>query len=181
MDWAINPQNGSIYECETDDPNKLITAGGGGGGAAITGSGGVTATAIFDGNTSITTGSFNDNGVGTLTARDGNGATLRGSSGVGATANLVASSSNNDGVDGGVANVTAGNANVGDADGGSVVLTVGAGHGTGRAGQILIVNGTSLPGAATGTLTNAPKSGNAQTWLEVVINGVTHYLPAWHI
>jgi hypothetical protein len=39
---------------------------------------------------------------------------------------------------------------------------------------------TSTPGAATGTLTNAPAVGNPQTWLQVTINGVMHWIPAWH-
>jgi hypothetical protein len=39
---------------------------------------------------------------------------------------------------------------------------------------------TSTPGAAAGTLTNAPAVGNPQTWLQVTINGVVHWIPAWH-
>ncbi len=85
------------------------------------------------------------------------------------------------GVKGGAAKLVAGNATVGNADGGDLDLTPGAGFGTGRAGKIVVANATSLPGALAGTLTNAPAVGNPQTWLEVSINGVVHYIPAWHV
>lgn len=64
--------------------------------------------------------------------------------------------------------------------GGAVELEMGAGTGSGRAGHLVIVNATNTPGAATGTLTNAPKAGNPQMWLEVLIDGTTYYIPAWH-
>lgn len=47
-------------------------------------------------------------------------------------------------------------------------------------GNLKLTGATSTPGAAAGTLTNAPNAGNPQTWLQVSINGVTHFIPAWH-
>jgi hypothetical protein len=46
---------------------------------------------------------------------------------------------------------------------------------------LILTGQTSTPGALTGTLTNAPATGNAQTWLAVSINGVAHFIPAWHV
>jgi hypothetical protein len=46
---------------------------------------------------------------------------------------------------------------------------------------LVLTNQTSTPGALTGTLTNAPAVGPAQTWLAVSINGVAHFIPAWHV
>ena len=65
---------------------------------------------------------------------------------------------------------TLGNSSISD-NGTSVTIT-----------EPLILTGqTSTPGALTGTLTNAPATGNAQTWLQVSINGVVHFIPAWHV
>lgn len=106
---------------------------------------------------------------------------------------LEGGSSNTTGVSGGSAWVRAGGTNVGNADGGLVQISAGGGSGTGNGGGLAIdlgagaangildiENATSTPGVATGTLTNAPKAGNAQTWLAVTINGVEHWMPAWH-
>jgi hypothetical protein len=38
---------------------------------------------------------------------------------------------------------------------------------------------TSGAGAQVGTLTNAPAAGNPTTWIKVIDNGVTRYIPAW--
>jgi hypothetical protein len=38
---------------------------------------------------------------------------------------------------------------------------------------------TSGAGAQVGTLTNAPAAGNPTTWVKIVDNGVTRYIPAW--
>ena len=38
---------------------------------------------------------------------------------------------------------------------------------------------TSGAGAGAGTLTNAPSSGNPTSWIKIVDNGVTRYIPAW--
>ena len=38
---------------------------------------------------------------------------------------------------------------------------------------------TSGAGAQVGTLTNAPVAGNPTTWIKIVDNGVTRYIPAW--
>jgi hypothetical protein len=46
---------------------------------------------------------------------------------------------------------------------------------------LILTGQTSTPGALTGTLTNAPATGPAQTWLAVSINGVAHFIPAWHV
>jgi hypothetical protein len=40
-------------------------------------------------------------------------------------------------------------------------------------------NATNGAGAATGTLTNAPTSGNPAFWMPIIINGTTYYIPAW--
>ncbi len=40
-------------------------------------------------------------------------------------------------------------------------------------------NATNGAGAATGTLTNAPASGNPAFWIPIIINGSTYYIPAW--
>ncbi len=62
-----------------------------------------------------------------------------------------------------------GNSSISD-DGANITIT-----------EPLILTGqTSTPGSGAGTLTNAPAAGNPQTWLQVSINGVTHWIPAWH-
>lgn len=38
---------------------------------------------------------------------------------------------------------------------------------------------TSGAGAQVGTLTNAPAAGNPTSWVKIVDNGVTRYIPAW--
>ena len=38
---------------------------------------------------------------------------------------------------------------------------------------------TSGAGAQTGTLTNAPAAGNPTSWIKIVDNGVTRFIPAW--
>lgn len=38
---------------------------------------------------------------------------------------------------------------------------------------------TSGAGAQVGTLTNAPAAGNPTTWIKIVDNGVTRFIPAW--
>ena len=38
---------------------------------------------------------------------------------------------------------------------------------------------TSGAGAQVGTLTNAPAAGNPTTWIKIIDNGVTRYIPAW--
>lgn len=38
---------------------------------------------------------------------------------------------------------------------------------------------TSGAGASVGTLTNAPSAGNPTTWIKIIDNGVTRYIPAW--
>lgn len=38
---------------------------------------------------------------------------------------------------------------------------------------------TSGAGASLGTLSNAPSAGNPTSWLKIVDNGVTRYIPAW--
>jgi hypothetical protein len=38
---------------------------------------------------------------------------------------------------------------------------------------------TSGAGAQVGTLTNAPAAGNPTTWIKIVDNGTTRYIPAW--
>ena len=38
---------------------------------------------------------------------------------------------------------------------------------------------TSGAGASLGTLTNAPAAGNPTSWIKIVDNGVTRYIPAW--
>lgn len=38
---------------------------------------------------------------------------------------------------------------------------------------------TSGAGASLGTLTNAPAAGNPTSWIKIVDNGVTRYVPAW--
>lgn len=48
-------------------------------------------------------------------------------------------------------------------------------------GNLIFVGATSTPGASAGTLTNAPAVGNPQTWLQVTINSVVHFIPAWHV
>jgi hypothetical protein len=45
---------------------------------------------------------------------------------------------------------------------------------------LVLTGQTSTPGSSAGTLTNAPAAGNPQTWLQVTINGVVHWIPAWH-
>ena len=40
-------------------------------------------------------------------------------------------------------------------------------------------NATNGAGSATGTLTNAPTSGNPAFWIPITINGLTYYIPAW--
>lgn len=45
----------------------------------------------------------------------------------------------------------------------------------------IATNQTSGAGALTGTLTNAPATGNPQFWLPVSINGTNYWLPAWHV
>lgn len=45
---------------------------------------------------------------------------------------------------------------------------------------LILTSQTSTPGAAAGTISNAPAAGNPQTWLQVSINGVVHWIPAWH-
>lgn len=95
-------------------------------------------------------------------------------------AQLAGGSSITTGIKGGAARLQGGPTNTGDADGGDAIIAPGGGHGTGRVGKIVINNATSTPGASTGTLTNAPAVGNAQTWLEVEINSVIHFIPAWH-
>jgi hypothetical protein len=84
------------------------------------------------------------------------------------------------GVVGGSVGIEGGDATVGNANGGDVGLSPGSGSGTGRSGKIIIRNATSLPGSATGTLTNAPHSGNADLWVEVEINNTVGWIPWWH-
>lgn len=68
------------------------------------------------------------------------------------------------------------------ADGDPAITSLGAPPTPGAIGVPLVLTGqTSTPGALTGTLTNAPATGNPQTWLQVSINGVTHWIPAWHL
>ena len=45
----------------------------------------------------------------------------------------------------------------------------------------LTSTGTFTSGAAAqvGTLTNAPAAGNPTTWIKIIDNGVTRYIPAW--
>ena len=38
---------------------------------------------------------------------------------------------------------------------------------------------TSGAGAQVGTLTNAPAAGNPTTWIKIIDNGTTRYIPAW--
>lgn len=105
-------------------------------------------------------------------------------------ASLTGGASITSGVNAGAVQVSGGSADTGDANGGHVYLNPGPGHGSGVGGQVIIslqtgsiidIEGAvSTPGVATGTLTNAPKAGNAQTWLSVTINGVAHWMPAWH-
>jgi hypothetical protein len=38
---------------------------------------------------------------------------------------------------------------------------------------------TSGAGASLGTLTNAPAAGNPTSWIKIIDNGVTRYIPAW--
>ncbi len=44
---------------------------------------------------------------------------------------------------------------------------------------IAFLNQISTPGAAAGTLLNAPVAGNPAIWAEVLYNGVLHYIPMW--
>lgn len=44
---------------------------------------------------------------------------------------------------------------------------------------LVLTNQTSGPGAAVGTLTNAPSAGDPDFWLPVSINGTAHWIPAW--
>jgi hypothetical protein len=46
---------------------------------------------------------------------------------------------------------------------------------------LILTNQTSTPGGSAGTLTTAPAAGNPQTWLAISINGVAHFIPAWHV
>lgn len=40
---------------------------------------------------------------------------------------------------------------------------------------------TSGPGAALGTLTDAPSAGNADVWCPILLNGVTYWFPCWSL
>lgn len=76
----------------------------------------------------------------------------------------------------------AGAAGNGAGNGGGVTIDMGAGGGGGGvAGVLALAHAINLPGAAAGTLTNAPIAGNPQTWLQLSINGVVHWVPAWHL
>lgn len=121
-------------------------------------------------------------GVGTGGVQGG-GLALHGGDDAGAgagQAGLFGGNSITTGVPGGETLISGGFALVGNADGGPVTLQLGAKSGTGRDGTLEIVNATSLPGVATGTLTNAPRAGNPNIWLEVVIDGTTGWIPWWH-
>ena len=92
---------------------------------------------------------------------------------------VAGGSSNTTAIAGGTAALEGGLAGVGDANGGDILISPGAGHGTGRSGRLTIANATSTPGGQVGTLTNSPAAGDPTIWLEVVINTVTYYIPAW--
>lgn len=77
-------------------------------------------------------------------------------------------------------NLKGGDATAGDTNGGDVILTPGNLHGAGRVGALKITNGTSLPGAGAGTLTNAPHAGVPDAWIEVFFNGTRGWFPWWH-
>lgn len=58
-------------------------------------------------------------------------------------------------------------------------LAVVTGVATGGAPTIRIANQYSGPGAAAGTLNNAPTAGNPADWWEVRFNGNIRYIPLW--
>lgn len=58
-------------------------------------------------------------------------------------------------------------------------LAVVTGVATGGAPTIRIANQFSNPGAAVGTLNNAPTAGNPADWWEVRFNGNVRYIPLW--
>lgn len=62
-----------------------------------------------------------------------------------------------------------------------VSLQVGGAErfGVSNVGRVLVANQTSGPGAALGTLANAPSAGDPDFWLPITINGTTHWIPAW--
>lgn len=88
-------------------------------------------------------------------------------------------------------------ANTGNAAGGGLVFTSGTIGASGSTTQTQVerfricpggvtgtpslrfVNQISTPGAAAGTLLNAPNAGDPAVWMEVLINGTLRYIPAW--
>ena len=56
-------------------------------------------------------------------------------------------------------------------------LTVGSGNAATVVGAA--VSGATITGAATGTLTNSPHSGNPFTFLEITVNGTVGAIPVY--